>query len=360
MFKKINKVLVIIFIANMVLSCSNKITNPPETTENKMYVYSNSGRTFYLVDYKNFEIVKEIQIAVNDTISCSGMTLSTNRDYLFLIATGENLIGPFGFVIYNIVEEKLENIFFTDFKNDSPAYFISAQNNSEPGLIYVHFRDHGTYSIDLFEKKVKEFISDEHGFDLDKRIFNSSDGLWTIVKKNWAAGYTELEFYSASSGLHDLQFTLNENNADSISIYDFEFSEDNKLFITYQLSGGRSRGIESYFGSYDLETKQLYRSSLKFPWSLNPYYTAYSSTRNEVYTIGAYDKLYVINTNNYMIKNIITLSGKSGPSMILISPDEDKAFVNCPYNNSIYVIDLNTKRVIKIIEITKPANFIIP
>jgi DNA-binding beta-propeller fold protein YncE len=346
------------------LCCKDQVTNDTNTTENKMYVYSNYGNTFYLIDYKTFEVVREIQLTVPDSVDCNGMAISTNRDYLFLKAEGPYPSPPFGFAIYDINKEKLQNVFFTEFKGAGPAYFISAQNNSAPGVIYVHFRDYGTYSIDLFEQKVKELINNEHDFTLDKRIFHSPDGEWTVVHNNWSinlGSYSELEFYTSSSGLHDLQFVLNESNKDSISVYDFEFSKDNKLYISYQLSGGRSRGIESYFGSYDLKTKQLYRSSLKFPWSLNPYYTAYSPNRNEVFLIGGYDKFYIISGETYTIKNTITLSGKiNGSSQILISPEENIAFISCPNSNSIFVIDLNSRQVIKTIAVTKPYNMIIP
>lgn len=64
---------------------------------------------------------------------------------------------------------------------------------------------------------------------LDKRIYNSPDGKWTLVKKNWEAdidgGYTELEFYSADSYLHGLQFVLNKGNKDSHSIYVIDLND---------------------------------------------------------------------------------------------------------------------------------------
>ena len=359
MFNKYYKIFNLILITIIILGCNNSPTEP-DTTENKMYVYSNYGNTFYLVDYKTYEVIKEIQLSVPDTVKCNGMILSTDRNYLFFKAEGQYPSPPFGFAIYNIENKNLENVFFTEFRGAEPAYFISAQNNSEPGLIYIHFRDIGTYSIDLFEQKVKELISDEHDFDLDKRIFHSPDGLWTIVKKNWAIGYTELEFYSASSGLHDLLFTLNKNDADSISIYDFEFSNNNKLFITYQLSDGRSRDIESYFGSYDLETKQLYRSSLKFPWSLSGYYLTYSSNRNEVYAVGSSGQFYIIDPDTYLIKDTLSFSIGGEQSPIVITPYENLAFVAYPNSNSIYAIDLNERKLKKTIYVDEPYNMIIP
>src|SRR5674476_503628 len=73
------------FIVFMIFGCKNPISDSGNftNTNNKMYVYSNSGNTFYLLDYKTFEVVKEIQFPVSDTVSYYGMTISTNRDYLF-------------------------------------------------------------------------------------------------------------------------------------------------------------------------------------------------------------------------------------------------------------------------------------
>jgi hypothetical protein len=336
--------------------CKDQGTNNTKTIENKMYVYSNSGNTFYLLDYKTFEVIKGIQLPTSDTVSYDGMTISTNRDYLFFGAQGGFPDPPSGFAIYDIKNDKPENLFFTKL-NYGIGYFIAAENKSEPGLVYVHFRDFGTYSIDLFEQKVKELINNEHDFDLDKRIYHSPDGNWTVVHKNWSinpGSYSELEFYTSSSGLHDLQFVLNQSNRDSISIYDFTFSKDNKLYVSYQLSGGRSRGIESYFGSYDLDTKLLYRSSLKFPWSLSGYYLSYSPNRKEVYAIGSYGKFYIINSETYLVKDTISLPVTGEQSSILIRPDDNIAFIGYPDNNSIFVVDLNSRQVIKTIALTKP------
>lgn len=357
MFKKCYIIFNIIFITNLILGC-NQSTEPGKITENTMYVYSNSGKTFYLIDYKTYEVVKEIQLQISYTVSFDGMRISTNRDYLFFGAQGTFPDPPSGFAIYNIKKNKLENLFFTKL-NYGIGYFISAENKSEPALIYVHFRDFGTYSIDLFEQKIKELISDEHNFNLDKRIYNSPDGKWTVVKKNReAVGYTELEFYTLSSGLRDMQFVLNKANADSLRIYDWAFSKNNKLFITYL--PGPSRGAQGCIGSYDLETKKLYRSSLKFPWSLSGYYLGYSANRNEIYAIGGYGKFYVMDAETYLIKDTIDLSVKGEQSPILISPDDNFAFVAYPNSNSIFVIDLNSRKVIKTISVKEPYNMIIP
>jgi hypothetical protein len=358
MFNKYYKTFNLILITIIILGCNNSPTEP-DTTENKMYVYSNYGNTFYLVDYKTYEVIKEIQLSVPDTVKCNGMILSTDRNYLFFKAEGQYPYPPFGFAIYNIENEKLENVFFTEFRGAEPAYFISAQNNSEPGLIYIHFRDFGTYSIDLFAQKIKEFISDEHDFDLDKRIFHSPNGLWTIVKKNWeATGYTELEFYTSSSKLHNLEFVLNKDNVDSLRICDWAFSKDNRLFIMYL--PGPIRDVPACFGGYNLETKQLFHTPLKFPWSLSGYYLAYSSNRNEVYAVGSNGQFYIIDPDAYSIKDTIRLSIGGEQSPIVITPEENLAFVAYPNSNSIYAIDLNERKLKKTIYVDEPYNMIIP
>ena len=348
----------------MTFGCNNSPIGPGNTTEDKMYVYSNYGKTFYLVDYKTFEVVKGINLSVSDTISINGMILSTDKKNLSFKAEGQYPSPPFGFVVYNIEKQNIEDIFFTDFKNAEPAYFIAAQNKAEPGLIYVRFRDIGTYSIDLYKQKIKDFISDEHDFVLDERIYPAIGGNWDVIHKHWSGNikgsFSELEFYLTSSGLHNLQFTLNRDDQDSISIYDFKLSKDNRLFITYQLSDGRSRNIESYLGVYNLETKQLLRSSLKFPWSLSGYYLAYSANRNEVYTIGSSGIFYIIDPDTYSLEDTINLSVVGEQSPIVVTPDDNFAFVAYPNSNSIYVIDLNERKVIKTISVNEPYNMIIP
>lgn len=362
MFNKHYRMFNLILITILILGCNCSPTEP-YSTENKMYVYSNSGNTFYLVDYKTYEVIKEIQLPMSDTVSYDGMQISTNRDYLFFGAQGQFPDPSSGFAVYNINNDKLENLFFTNL-NYGIGYFIAAENKAEPGLIYVHWRDYGTYLIDVLKQKVKELISDEHYFILDERIFHSPDNQLTIVHKDWSSdlkgSYSELEFYTTSSELQDLLFTLNENDKDSIEIYDFTFSKDNKLYVSYQLSNGRSRDIESYFGSYDLETKQLYRSTIKFHWSLSGYYINYSTNRDEVYAVGSYGEFFIIDAETYTIKDTIDLSVKGEQSPILLSPDDNFAFVAYPGSNSILVVDLNNRKVIKTISVKEPYNMIIP
>ena len=358
-------VLLFPLVAIVSLHCSDIGTAPPASTDHKMYVYSNTSQKFYLVDYGTYNVVREIPLNVPSGISLSGMTLSTNRDHLLFRTSGPNNESPLGFAIYDIRKEEFRELFFTEFIHSGPVTFIAAEDKSAPGLIYAHLRDAGTYAIDLIEKRVVEIISDEHDFVLSKRFAHSPDGRWTLIHKirSGAGGFHELQFYAKSSDLRDLQFTLSENGEDSISIYDLEFSKDGeKLFISYQLSDGRSRDIESYFGSYDLQRKQLYRSSLIFPWSLNPYYLAYSPKRDEIYTVGAYQEFHIIDTETYERENVITLIGKKTRevSLILISPDENLAYVSCPADNLVFAVDLEKREVIRSIELQQPYHIIIP
>lgn len=356
---------VLLQIISYLLGCGDAGTNNRgKTTENKMYVYSNQGNTFYLLDYKTFEVVEEIYLNVPDSVTCNAMTLSMNNDHLFFKALTPYPNASLGFAVYNIGENKLKNIFFTQFHNAEPAYFVSSQNPTTPGLIYVVLRDYGTFSMDLFGQRLVEQISTEHNFNLDKRIYHSPDGKWQVVHKKWSGditgSFSELWFYSVSSGLHDVQFILNGGDKDSISIYAFKFSNDNKLYISYQLSNGRSRDIESYFGAYDLETKKLHRSSLKFSWSLSGYDVGYSANRKEIYTVGNDGQFYVISSETWSVLDTINIPVRGEQSPISIAPGENAAFVCYPSSNSIFVIDLNVRRVIKVIFLPHPYNIIIP
>ena len=331
-----------------------------------MYVYSNSGPTFYLVDYENYELVREIELTTSGAVYLYNMRLSTDREHLVFSGYGQTSASPFKFVLYDLAEQRLKDVFNTGFTTEEVGipYYTAAEDLKAPGLFYVHFRDSGTYAVDMFEQRITEKLSDEHDVGLAKWIYHSPGQQWTVVLKKWSRGhsFSELEFFAGDSRLGDLQFTLNTNNRDSISIYDFVFSSGGEeVFLTYQLSGARSRDAFSYFGSYDLETRELSWSEITFPWSLNPYYMAYSARRDEVYTIGAFDVLYVIDAESKTVADTITLTGKvRGPSQIQLAPDEKLAFVSCPDSDAIYVVDLEHRELVHVIRLDQPYNMIIP
>jgi len=339
------------------------------TTGNKMYVYQNSGKTLYLVDYQSYEIVREIHLNLPPQIlSCRGLILSTDHNYLIFNGNdGNNQAPKLFFFSYDIQNERIHNSYDTEFIADGYPTFKAANIPSDPGLVYFNHRNKGLFSFDFINKKIVEQLSDEIENHIVKYFYHSSDHQWTVVHKKWLAGdntHSELYLYDTLSGLKDLKFTLNEEDQDSVYIYDVAFSKDNqKLYISYQLSDGRSRDIAAFFGSYDLETQKLYTAPFTLPWSLNPYYMAYSPWREEVYLVGAYDRFYIIDVkgNEYSIKDTIQLTGKvGGPSRTLVRPDEDVAFVSCNYTNLVYVIDLETKSISHQINIPMAYKMIIP
>ena len=366
MFKKCWLVILLTLFACEV----NKSTYYVKTTENKMYVTTMFRKVLYLIDYETLEFVREITLDLPETFSSviTGICLSTNRDYIFFTVHGREPSPPLYFVIYDIKKDRVRDFFSLGLGayEVGPVSLTAAQDPTAPGLIYAHFRDWGTYSIDLFKRKIVECISDEHDFTLMKRIIHSPYGKWTVIHKDWtASGYDEIEFYDRRFGLHDPQFVLNKGGRDGVKGFDdIAFSEDNRrLYVSirnvYQDQGRRV--FEHCFGSYDLETKQLHLAPFKLPASLNPYYMVYSPKRQKAYTVGAYDVFYIIDTKGYSILDTITLTGKvQGPSKIILRPDEDVAFVSCSRSDFIVAIDLDTKSIVKKIEMSYPILMIIP
>lgn len=61
------------------------------------------------------------------------------------------------------------------------------------------------------------------------------------------------------------------------------------------------------------------------------------------------------------MKTVLTLTGKMlGPSLIVLNPDENVAFVSCSNSDFILAIDLDTRSIIKKIELPHPYRMIIP
>lgn len=341
----------------------DNITNGAESDENILYAYPNSGKNFYQIDYNTFEVIQTHTINLPDDHNCYRMCLSTNRDHLILAAGPYDPPFPLFLGSYDLMTDSISCYFITEFHSVGAPRLAPALIASKPGLAYIYTHLLGLYAFDFIEQKVVECISEEHGQSLGKYLYHSPDMQFIVILKKYGGlGYSEIEFYDKDSRLHDLMFVLNKDDVDSVSVYDMAFSEDCKrLYVTFQASRSRSRGVESYFGFYDLETKQLNRSTFTFPWSLNPYYMAFSSERQEAYCIGAYDDFFIIDTKADSIKDTITIAGKvNGPSRILLRPDEEVAFVSCAGSDFIAVIDLNSKTIITKIEVSVPYLLLIP
>lgn len=370
--------LLIILFLQLFPSCDSAIVseNPPPSndpsnqpsTDYPMYVYSNPDQSLYLVDYKTYEIVKKIPLNTPEGASFYGMEITKNRRYLFFEAEGPYPDPALGFSLFDIENKRFDKIFFTDLKNPGPVRFTGSPNKDEPEIAYAYIRNYGIFGINILDGKITNKISDEHFFHLDKSLENSPTGTWTLIANNWEAGekgiYSEIEFYNGNSGLTDLEFILNKNNQDSIYIYDYKLNHDeDKLFLTYQLSDNKSRNIAGFLGSYDLQSKEFTHALKTVPWSLNPYYMQLSPKRGEIYFIGAYNELHIIDSKTTQPKASLFLPKKSsGPSQIQIGPNEDFAFISCPNDHSIFVIDLQSETIIKTIkfETFRPYNMIIP
>jgi len=316
-------IFIIAFIASIVLltSCSKKESTVEKDTPNKLFAYPNKGDIVYLIDYESYELIEEINLGLLETHGLFGITLSSNRDYL--VFSGMELQPPFGHFIFSYnISDGTKQMFTTDFDSVGAPRMAPALDQSNPGLIYFYSHSLGFYSIDFLEKKVIQCLSEEHGQSLGVAFYNTPNASYTAVLKKYPTSYSEIEFYQQGSSLQNLLYVFNDNDEYGMSVYDVAFSDNDEfMYVSYQLSERRSREIESYFGIYDLNNKELFKSEMRLPWSLNPYYIEYSPKRKEAYLVGAYDQFYIINTENNTLVDSVTITGKvEGPSRILTDP----------------------------------------
>lgn len=350
------RILLVIVLLLGNCNCDNSI-GPVKTQSNLIVIYPNSGNKLTFVDHNTLEVVNNNTMDIPDSLQVFSMCLSTGNDYLIF----SGLIGrpPFSHYIisYNIAQNKVHNIFPTGLDSVGAPRLTAAYLPNESGLIYLYSHNVGLFSINILSQKTKLVASERW---IPKEFYHSADKMWIAINKyipgGTKPGYSEIELYKSASALTHFEFVLNENNQDSIQVDDLTFTSDNtRIFISIRLP--QSRYIANYFGSYDLKTKKLYKSQLIFPWSLNPYYLAYSPKRKEVYLVGAQDKFYIVGTDStdYYLKGVINLTGKiPGPSRILVRPDEKVAFVSCADSNFVVVIDLENRQIIKTIQIESP------
>jgi YVTN family beta-propeller protein len=330
-----------------------------------MFAYPNNGTRLDIIDYETFEVVGKSSIDVPDDFQLFAISLSTERDYFIFNGhqiTSSSTSNHF-IISYDIDKMAVHSQFATGLTTVGAPRLAPAMNLAEPGLYYLYTHTYGLFDFDFLEQRLISTISSEHDQSLGKEISHSPDNEYTVIRKTFGGlAYSELEFYNTADGLYSPIFVLNQADRDSINIYDNVFSADGTvLYISFQLSRSRSREIASYFGSYNLETKQLFQAPLTFPWSLNPYFLDYNPQRNEVYMIGAEDQFYIIDSEDYSLKSTITLAGKiPGATPIFVRPDGDVAFVSSWRNDLIFVIDLVNREVIKKIDVERPYKMIIP
>ena len=148
----------IIFVVFFIALCScekNLMDDNSSTTNNKMYVYQNSGTKLYLVDYKTFQVIRDIDLKFPfQTSNWWGLELSTNHNYLI----GEGIVSDsptdkLYFYSYDIKNDRIHNYFNTGLIADGTPSFKAANIPSNPGLAYFNHRSMGLYSFNFLNKK---------------------------------------------------------------------------------------------------------------------------------------------------------------------------------------------------------------
>jgi len=356
--------LIITLVTYKCENSQNQITEGQSSPENKMYVYNNTGNTFYVIDYLDFKVKKTINLPLPKEIDyCIFMTISSDRRYLILAGYGTDTPPSLYFVTYDIEKEKLYNYFYSGLQFDGPPRFESANIPSDPGLFYLYHRGSGLYSFDFLKQKQIRLISDDHDFSMEKFIYHSPFSNQTIIEKDlYGQGYSELYLFDTDSYLSEVNAILNFQDQDSIALSDLSFSKDkNIVYTSFKKSKGTSREIACYFGYYDLEKKEFNLAPFELPWSLTPYYMTYSQKNQQVYLMGGSSRFYIINVQNFTIEQTLTIPNKAGgPSRIVLSPDENFAFVSCSNSDFVAVIDLEKPGYLTKIDVPHPYRMIIP
>jgi len=357
----------IIFTAILLLLFTLNNCNAPinSNESDKIYTYPNIGDTFTIINTKTHQVDKEVKMDLNDSLHLYGWCLSADENHLIFAGFNTNESEDSIYIVnYNIIQDTIESIFNTGIQELAAPRLGTAYLENCDSKFYLYTHKAGLYVIDYYTEDVS-LISSEIG--VGKYFYTLEDSPWTIIKKYVARtggiSYAELEFYVNNSMLSDTAFVLNKNGIDSIDVMDLTYSsEQNKIFITYLLSNGRSRDISANFGSYNLETLEFSKGEFTLPWSTNAYSISYSESRNECYLVGEQDKVYVIDVSNenYSIKELIELPGKTtGPTKSIILSDENIAYFGCTRDNLVYVCNLNTKEIINSFYVERPYYFIL-
>ncbi len=345
----------------IILTCTYACESPTlsnDLANHGLYAYPNAGTELYIIDPITFTLKSTLTIPTPDSIHLHGVTFSTDKEYL--IFSGSRSSPPYTHYIvsYDVKPGTDVDIFATGFDSVGAPRIFPAQNPFEPGLVYLYSHSLGFYSIDFLAQEVPKLISPEKHQGLSKRLKYSHDSKYAAILKEYGddRAYSEIELFDANSGLYEPLETLNDEDVDSVYVYDFEFSTDNQLiYVVYQLSRSRSRGIRNYFGVYEINTKKLAAFDIELPWTLNPYYMAQSIKRKEIYTVGGNDIFYIIDLEDGKITDSIRLEGKTGgASRIALREDEKIVFVSCAYDNFIIAIDLDSREIAGKIIVPRP------
>lgn len=355
----------------LLITLSSCIFTPKNKSDGDLiYTYPNIGDSFTVINSKTHEVEKTVKMNLNDSVHLFGWCLSADEKHLIFAGFNTNESEDSIYIVnYNIIKDTIESIFNTGIQELAVPRLGTAYLENCDSKFYLYTHKAGLYVIDYYTEEVS-LISSE--IIVGKYFYTFEDSPWTIIKKYIAGAgnisHTELEFYLNDSMLSDTAFVLNKNGIDGIDVMDLTYSsEQNKIFFTYLLSNGRSRGVSALFGSYDLETLEFLKGEFTLPWGenlmvMNGYSISYSESHNECYVVGEQDKVFVIDVSNenYSIKELIELPGKTkGPTKSIILSDENIAYFGCTRDDLVYVCDLNKKEIINSFYVERPFLFIL-
>lgn len=233
--------------------------------DNKMIVYRGNRSEFYIVDTETYEVIKKVDLPVPLDITVNDIQLSTNKEYIIYSCC--DYFAPFNNYIfsYDIYGDSVFSEYKTGLDSAGNVRMIAALKPQEPGLFYMYNHHVGLYAIDFLKKTIKTISTTTNYYC---EFYNSPDNEWIGLSKYYpgsTGNFTELKFYKSQLGLNNVQFKLNENDQDSVSVSDMVFSEDNSyLYFSYLLSKNAAKGDAQFFGCYNLETRKSFQLKLNY------------------------------------------------------------------------------------------------
>jgi len=361
------QVLFIVFVfINLIhcIRCSNEGFLSQEESKHQMIAYGSIDNITY-IDYVTLENLHQLKVPIPSDMSLnfSCMVVSSNQNHLIFLATSTQDYKAY-FLTYSLEEDKMINCFPAVYDRYGSPHVIAAYDPNSPGLLYWFTHLTGFCEVDFIKQEVRmiEPIEDNYYY-LDFYVSPNRKLMAQVMryprKEN---SFVEIEIFQTEKRVKEPEFVLNQNDCDRINPLDLKFSEDNHtLFLSYTLSQQESTFDKMFFGSYDLINQSLDSCHLILPWISNGFNIELSSSRSEAYLCGQSDTLYFINTldKDYYIKEKVILEDKFpvwGSSNILLSPDESKLFVSCGQLCRIFVINLETRKIIKKIKVRDPYN----
>ncbi len=350
----------ILFAAALLLTyaCENPSSSEDELVDEEIYISSNyisldyppiqQGSTLYRLDPETYEL-QEVPLQT-DLDLLAYATFSSDRSHLIFNGSEYHEdTGSFDHFLvgYDLEQDTFDYIFAPDIPLTGGRLLYPGDDPMRPGLIYLWNNYHGMYAFDAFTGEQTSIASQaEDSRTILKTIKYSEDGRYVgVLAADGGKEYGQIEVFDTGTSLSSQVSHLNKDNKDSISVYDFELSEDGEeVYVVYQLSEARSRYIRAYAGEYDVETEKLTTYDAMLPWSVYSVFTAYSPKRNELYAVMGNDLFYIIDTKTGVLADSVHLESNSGGgSRIALFKDERMALISYPLDSYVGVIDLEER-----------------